>query len=758
MGIISSIKSYIKEKKIEKAVEKGKELSKQGVTQSTPRDTSGNYVVSSDGGTKVVSSGGNVIKSYSSGRGGGGSRGGSSGGSSSGTTSTSSSLDTSNVLGATNKKSPVTISEQLKNKQSSNIQTLKGATIKEYTSALPSESKTKVDESYKRKIQVYSPNTIYETQTDTYKRGKEEIPVLSTFYVEEDYSSRPATKEEREYLDLIKSSEAYKEVASEQAPSKIKREFGEAKGKLSKFGEEEFIDVSGTKELSSKYGKVGEVAGGVVTGLVPSTKGELLTTAGALALGGAIGAGIKGGSYILGKIPKVGEYSAKGFKLFGYGAGLYSTGAYGINVATQFEQAEGTYEKSQIIGKATRETGAVILGGYAGSKAVDIGIGFKTTRGRTFLETEQGEYPASPSKTHLDLFKKNVIPELGETSGAFHTTSQKFWKGGEIIPAEGTSELAGLYGSTKVSTPFARISGSVKTKLFPSIQDLLGITGEPSIAYIKPEGFRYGEIEFSKTKIFEGQKRIKGKGYAFFEETLRKGYADVPSIKTEIEAIFRPEAGNYLFESGKYYTKIKNVKVPIDVFKYGETKILEQIKSEKKIGGSKRKVFSSYDYSLPKEVSLVSYEYGLGLKSSYGKKDYSKGSSVKKSSREYIYGSSGKSYFDNYISKVYGGSSKQSSKSYLGQSNISNVYGSSYGESYTPQKKYNYIPKLDLELKVKEKQRTKSQIGKQPTRYQPSLTASALGITSVKQPDIVGLSVRPLIQSSKRKKKNKKRK
>ena len=55
-----------------------------------------------------------------------------------------------------------------------------------------------------------------------------------------------------------------------------------------------------------------------------------------------------------------------------------------------------------------------------------------------------------------------------------------------------------------------------------------------------------------------------------------------------------------------------------------------------------------------------------------------------------------------------------------------------------------------------DKSRRKPQRFKQQTRYQPSFTASALRITSPKLPGIVGVSVRPIIQSNKRRSKKRK--
>ncbi len=156
------------------------------------------------------------------------------------------------------------------------------------------------------------------------------------------------------------------------------------------------------------------------------------------------------------------------------------------------------------------------------------------------------------------------IYPIGTKPGAFHTTSQKFW-GKTLTPKSGTSEFEYLYASTKVSTPFANLPGSSKPKLFPSIKDILSPPTKPSIVFLKPKGFRKVNVGWSKSPVFEGQRYVKGKGYAFIKQEPKAGYADVPGMKKEIESLFR---GTYFLEPRKYYTKINNVRVPIDVAKY----------------------------------------------------------------------------------------------------------------------------------------------------------------------------------------------
>ena len=79
---------------------------------------------------------------------------------------------------------------------------------------------------------------------------------------------------------------------------------------------------------------------------------------------------------------------------------------------------------------------------------------------------------------------------------------------------------------------------------------------------------------------------------------------DIPSIKTEIEAIARVEAGGYKFQAGDTYTKIKGVRVPIDTFKYDLSIPTGEGTGVKLTGGA-----TSYSgYSSPKTIpSIISY-------------------------------------------------------------------------------------------------------------------------------------------------------
>lgn len=316
---------------------------------------------------------------------------------------------------------------------------------------------------------------------------------------------------------------------------------------------------------------VTEFAGGFVGLTLQDIKDNPIQNLALVGLGAGIGAGVGVVAKGVTLIPKVGSLLSTGVKTATVGYGLYTTAEMGINTYQRMGAETDYYKKGGILGITLKDIGLVAWGFNKGTEGYKKIEGYVTTRGRTFLETQQGIYPQAPASKHLELFQKNIIKELGEKPGSFHTTSSKFWKDSKIIPTSGTSELSGFYGSTKVSTSFSRIQGSgatAETNWFKGIKDYLQPSTSPGIAYLKPKGFRNVEIGFSKIKQFEGQKFIKGKGYAYYKTPAKAGFMDVPGIKTEIEAIARTKAGSYSLENAKYYTEIKGVRVSVDTFNY----------------------------------------------------------------------------------------------------------------------------------------------------------------------------------------------
>lgn len=328
--------------------------------------------------------------------------------------------------------------------------------------------------------------------------------------------------------------------------------------------------LSGKKEVYKTEDPITEFTGGFVGGVASEIKerpldlaviGGLSYGAGFLAEGSVIGINAisKTGGIVAQSLLSAGE--------IGLGASyIYSTGKEVMALPDAKSKGEFLGQQATI--------GAVVGYSYgSGKTGFEKVRGIYNTQGRTYLETQQGEYPqANPSK-QLELFQKNIKTELSSKAGAFHTTDKAFWDK-TLTANNGASEIAGLYASTQVSTPFARVSGSGKTgfnmgTIKAYIKSLYTPAGSPAIAYLTPEGYRVSPVKFSSTKLFEGQKYVTGRGYAYFSNTAKSGYADLPLIKSEIEAVFRPSGDIYGLTNTNYFTKIKGIRTPIDVFNFG---------------------------------------------------------------------------------------------------------------------------------------------------------------------------------------------
>ena len=360
----------------------------------------------------------------------------------------------------------------------------------------------------------------------------------------------------------------------------------------------------GSEELEKVQKEYKELGGGISLGGLEDIRDRPLKQVALYGIGAGVGfvasavvSGATAISPVVGTATKIGVTTA--------GVGL--TGLYATQLAGRISLAESPFEAGKIIGVSAKDVGLLGLGGVKGQRGYMKFEGWWRTRGRDIIPLEKltpteiitGEktFPTAPTKQHLRLFKTSPAGRyLGEEAGAFHTTPQKFWKGrGLFTPEKGTSELAGLYGSSYISPHFTKISGvsGGKYKLFG-----FDFAGRPGIAYLKPKGFR--------TSPF---KRVDGK--FVWASPTKKGWADIPLMKTEIEAVFRPGAGSYAFETGKFYTKIKGVRVPIDVFKF-ETGTGVPSTSLAGTGGIKL-TGGAISYSGVPSTSLITPSGGIGL-------------------------------------------------------------------------------------------------------------------------------------------------
>lgn len=598
------------------------------------------------------------------------------------------------------------------------------------------ESATKELEISTEKAPAYKPliDSISLTGEVIKERGDEAINLRKLFGFSKEQGQRQ--------LQDIKESTEYLKEQSKQSTAYLKYKgvnplIADLGGDIAEFS----IEAGGT--AAAAFGRKGER-------VLDQPFEELVEKPVILgAAGYGLGYLFEGVPALAAEIPAAGRYAGPVLKGAGAAIGGGLTVAYAGGKAAEILTTEDILERGDILGETSEEL--ILLG--AGFKSGRTGVlktkGLLATRGREYLEIEQGDYPNAPANKQVNLFKENIIEELGEKPGAFHTTSERFWtKDFEIVPNAGSSELPGLYGSTKISRPFSRISGSSEIqevsfdkKLQSLFKDIFEVQGKPGVAYIKPKGFRY-----SPTKDVEAYEIDEQTFRKAFKLKAEKGVADIPLIKEEIEAIFRPETGPYKFKSGKYFTIIKGIRVPIDVFEFEgvETPPRKSFKSKRKfLKGGKSSYELPSDISEFKILSELS-SYDKSLSSSKLKSNLKSPSKKESSIRKY---SSLTSSFE-LSNKDYGLSlSRPSSK----KGKSKGPYSSNYeiNERYLTPKKASIKTKRSRN----KRQRTTPKGFEEDISYEPDFTSKSLGLTkrvSKKQARKIikereGLGLRPIL-------------
>jgi len=418
-------------------------------------------------------------------------------------------------------------------------------------------------------------------------------------------------------------------------------------------------------------------------GIIEDVKENPLKQVVLYGVGYGLGAGFKAGATGLSAIPKVGGIASSTFKTGAIGYGVYQGYKFAGATASEIAMAKDNKEAGSVLGVALKDTLLLGAGFTKGEKGFDILEGKIRTRGRMELTKEipQGEYPQLATNKQLQAFKNNIYKEISDEAIAFHTTPDVFYKSGKITPKAGTSELPGLYASTEISTPFAKISGSGKIDSLKAFQkalkEMFAPEKSPGIASLEPKGFREVDFGITGEPVFEGQKMLNAKKvrlglekpkYAFFQTPPKQGFMDIPKMKTEIESIARPESGSYeavATKTGKkYYTEISGVKVPIDSFKYVDEQLSKNLKE---IGNNIEKNlinkdFKPKDYPSYKEPKLKSSIPSFSALSSSVKSDISSMQSVGSSVLSDSFASSIAGYSAN--SKVSSGKSSNNLRSY----------------------------------------------------------------------------------------------
>ena len=354
------IKNIRTKRGLKRATETGKQLAQAGVTPTTPQTTTGAYVTPS--GEVEVKRGGQVIST--------------SGGSSKTTTTpfTQTTTPTTQTSSFTQTTTPTTQQTQQQllqrqvTQQPTTVMTRYGgvstAYPTKYQTYVPSTQytygQTKID--YGKQIPdttAYLPGTIYSYQVGEYKG----VPVYQTRVVQETGESRFATQEEARELSPLTVEEG------EGPKTKIGRFIGEKVGETKKFleteeGAAQFIEKP-IEEWGSKGGKVRKVASEIITGIIPTTKGEIISTVASFGLGSLVGAGVRGGERAISLIgEQAARYAVPTYRGVITAGGLYTTGRYVSGISKQVKET-GSFES---VGEGFRDLALFGKGFKTGTK------------------------------------------------------------------------------------------------------------------------------------------------------------------------------------------------------------------------------------------------------------------------------------------------------------------------------------------------------------------------------------------------------
>lgn len=336
-----------------------------------------------------------------------------------------------------------------------------------------------------------------------------------------------------------------------------------------------------------------------------------------------------------------------------------------------------------------------------------------------------------------------------EFKGAGYTASPKpFPKQTEAL--KGTSELPGVYQAPKVSPQFLRVGGE-QTKFFSlSPVDTL----RPTVTKIKPIGYELTPgIKSTQTRI------APLKPAKEFFEVAPKGKAYIPFVKTEKEAII--PFGTQLQQVGKEgYFKFEGRRVPIIEFEARTQKSLE-VKPVSKVVTTKE-VSTLSSSGRIQQRGLITPSEAISFSKSIPKRNVVSfgrvvSSSSIKTSRS----------FKQPISKISSSSIIKSSRTItsFGKGLSSQSFIQS-GSSYTPPLRSPIITITSKQTFPFNKpgrtprRSTTSKRKLKPVRRTPSLFAIGTGFKSSKLGNVEssGITIRPIIIKSKKKKKNGKKK
>ncbi len=256
------------------------------------------------------------------------------------------------------------------------------------------------------------------------------------------------------------------------------------------------------------------------------------------------------------------------------GAGLTGTSFAITSTTAELSTAETAGERGAIIGVTGKDIGLFGAGTVLGVKGFDFGKDIFRTRGLTEVPTSSVVAPEIAQGQTFPLIKKGQtagqlqseffqpsLPTETKGVGRAFTASGDTFKAKTVL-GEGSSEVAGLFGSPKVSAHFLRTQGE-KTSFFGA-GDLLG-SSSPTALRLTPKS-----IELAPG-IKPSQKTLGTFDKKFFESIEGSGKSFIPFAKTEKEAV--TAFGTPIAKTKEeFFFKFGGRRVPIKEFEVVGTK------------------------------------------------------------------------------------------------------------------------------------------------------------------------------------------
>jgi len=376
-----------------------------------------------------------------------------------------------------------------------------------------------------------------------------------------------------------------------------------------------------------------EFSRGLIEGVISEVQEKPLELAILGILGAGVSAGAKGAGLGLEalkitKFPNI----IKVTQATATGAGVVAGGIYTANLGKELIKITDLRGAGNLLGREAVGVTAVGVGSIVGvkgfNKALDVGRTLRATevdvQDIVAKEYFQGQrYPKiRKGQTAGELKQEFFVPikslkEADKLPRMFTASPSTFSK--KTTAQAGSSELAGLYGSPRLSATFLKVSGEDRS--------LFGVKGLFEVS--RPTALRteVGAVRLAP-RVSPKQKRLRPLNEElkrFVEFESEKGVAVIPFVKTEKEAVL-PVGSKINVRSKDFFFKFQGRRVPVfEAITERET----LVSTRKGRPVSLKQYLSSYNKDVssaflnPLDVPLLSSSRGRASSSIINKKDYS---------------------------------------------------------------------------------------------------------------------------------------